>query len=61
MKKTPSLNGSFSGEWCWNGSCLGPTGNFKMCKENVSVYVYHVESVGNFAKRSCHGWSHDVI
>jgi len=44
------LKGSFSGKWCWNGPRLGPTGNFKMCKENVSIYVYHVQSVGNFAK-----------
>jgi len=61
MKKTPSLEGSLSGEWCCNGPCLGPTGNFWMCKANVSVYVYQVESVRNFAKRSCHGRSHDVI
>jgi len=32
-----------------------------MCKANVSVYVYQVESVRNFAKRSCHDRSHDVI
>jgi len=32
-----------------------------MCKANVSVYVYQVESVGNFARRSCDGRSYNVI
>jgi len=27
----------FRGSGAGNGPCLGPTGNFKMCKENVSV------------------------
>jgi len=60
-EETPSLKGSFSGKWCWNGPCLGPTGNFRMCKENVSVYVYHVESVGNLQKGPAKVESYDVI
>jgi len=34
---------------CWNGSCLGRTGKFKMCKEQRECVCLRLN-------RSCHGW-----
>jgi len=50
-EKTIVLERFFSGEWCWNGPCLGPTGNCKMCKKNASVLRLPSTVGGQFCRK----------
>jgi len=51
-----NIKASFREKGCWNSPWVGRTGNCKMCRKNVFVYVDQIQLAGNFEKRLWHGW-----